>query len=87
MNRFSQKVGNVGHRFGSLKPAPLLGVPNLPNLPNLHPRERAGAHPRIYARAGDSIYVRKVRKVGNSQQQQGIQASEPLPYLGKVGKR
>lgn len=84
MSHTSPEVGKVWQRLGTLQAPPLLGVPNLPNLPNLPTRERAGAHPRIYARVGNSIYVRKVR---NSQCLRGLQPSQPLPNLGKVGKR
>lgn len=87
MSHTSPEVGKVWQRLGTLQAPPLLGVPNLPNLPNLPTRERAGAHPRIYARVGDSIYVRKVRKVRNSQCLRGLQGSQPLPNLRKVGKR
>lgn len=84
MSRSSSEVGKVGQRLGTLQAPPLLGVPNLPNLPNLLTRERAGAHPRIYARVGDSFYVGKVRKVGNSLCLRGLQPSQPLPYLMEV---
>jgi len=86
MSRISPKVWKVWHRYGSLQAAPLLRVPYLPYLPHLTPHMRAGAHPRIYARARNTIYLWKVWKVWKEQYQQGLQASIPLPHLGKVWK-
>ena len=86
MSRISPKVWKVWHRYGTLQATPLLDVPYLPYLPYLPTRRRAGAHPRIYARARNTIYLWKVWKVWKEQCQQGLQGSIPLPYLRKVWK-
>lgn len=86
MPRSDPEVGKVGQRLGRLQAAPMADVPNLPNLPYLSPHvwERAPAH--IRARAGNSFYVGKVRKVRNRAGFIGLQGSELLPYLLEVRK-
>lgn len=89
MPHFSPEVGKVGQRLGRLEAAPMTDVPNLPNLPNLSlARVRAyGCAPaHIRARARNSFYVRKVRKVRKIPCFCGFQPSQPAPNLGEVGK-
>lgn len=90
MRHFSPEVRKVGHRLGTLE-APWIGrLPNLPNLPNLFPRVCACASVRrcgrtcAYARALNTNYVGKVRKVRKNQSGRGFQGSQPLPYLSEV---